>query len=115
MLVNLAANAGLTTLSGNTNLDLSVTLGGGEIRLLDLVQAYSIFPNGGYHIDPVFILKVTDRGGRVLYQWENSPLTQRVIDERVAFLITKHPERRRRAHSGVWAQQRAQYRASSRS
>ncbi len=87
-MVNLAANAGLTTLSGNTSLDLSVTLGGGEIRLLDLVQAYSIFPNGGYHIDPVFILKVTDRGGQVLYEWQNRPLTQRVIDERVAFLIT---------------------------
>jgi len=87
-MVNLAANAGLTTLTGNTDVDLSVTLGGGEIRLLDLVQAYSIFPNGGYRVEPVFILNVTDRGGRVLYQWQNQPLNTRVIDERVAFLIT---------------------------
>ena len=86
-MVDLAANAGLTTLTGNTEVDLSVTLGGGEIRLLDLAQAYSIFPNGGYHIDPVFILKVTDRGGRVLYEWGQRPLTTRVLDERVSFLI----------------------------
>lgn len=87
-MVNLAANAGLTTLSGNTNLDLAVTLGGGEVRLLDLVGAYSIFPNGGYRVTPTFLLKVTDRGGRVLYEWQPAPLSARVLDERVAFLIT---------------------------
>lgn len=86
-MVNLAVNAGLTTLAENTDVDLSVTLGGGEIRLIDLTQAYSIFPNGGYRIDPVFILNVTDRAGRVLYDWQPPPLTTRVLDEGIAFLI----------------------------
>ncbi|HYO87685.1 MAG TPA: transglycosylase domain-containing protein, partial [Candidatus Limnocylindrales bacterium] len=44
-MVQLASNAGLTTLAENPSLDLAVTLGGGEVRLLDLVQAYSIFAN----------------------------------------------------------------------
>ena len=87
-MVTLASNAGLTTLVGNTNVDLSITLGGGEIRLLDLAQAYSIFPNGGYRVDPVFILKVTDRSGSVLREWQRQPLQTRVLDERVAYLIT---------------------------
>ena len=60
-MVELAANAGLTTLAHNTNVDLSITLGGGEVRLLDMAQAYSIFPNGGYRVEPTFLLKVTDR------------------------------------------------------
>jgi penicillin-binding protein 1C len=87
-MIQFAANAGLTTLASNTNLDLSVTLGGGEVRLLDMVQAYSIFPNGGYHIDPVFILKVATHDRQVLYQWQPHPLTQRLLDERIAYIIT---------------------------
>ncbi len=87
-MVRLAVNAGLETLATNTDVDLSVTLGGGEVRLLDLVQAYSIFPNGGYRIEPIFILKVTAPDGQVLYEWQPQPLEHRVLDERIAYIIT---------------------------
>ena len=93
-MVELAADAGLTTLANNTNVDLSITLGGGEVRLLDMAQAYSIFPNGGYRVEPTFLLKVTDRkADQVLYQWQPTPLgmtaqTVRVIDPRVAYIIS---------------------------
>ncbi len=87
-MVELAASAGLTTLAGNTQVDLSITLGGGEVRLIDLVQAYSIFPNGGWRIDPVYILDVRDRDGNTLYHWQPTPPNLRVIDERLAWLIT---------------------------
>ena len=56
-LVQLANNAGLTSLAQNTTVDLSITLGGGEVRLLDMAQAYSIFPNGGYRVEPQYLLK----------------------------------------------------------
>jgi 1A family penicillin-binding protein len=87
-LVQLLADAGVETLAENPNVDLAITLGGGEVRLLDLTRAYSIFPNGGFRVEPVFILKVSDHAGNVLYEWRPSPLTRRVIDERVAWLIT---------------------------
>ncbi len=87
-MIQLAANAGLTTLANNPNLDLAVTLGGGEVRLLDMAQAYSIFPNGGMRVTPQMVLKVTDHKGNILYQWKPTPLTTRVIDPRVAYLIT---------------------------
>lgn len=93
-MVQLAADAGLTSLAQNTSAGLSLTLGGGEVRLLDLAQAYSIFPNGGTRVEPVFILKVTDRSvNEVIYQWratapESSAETVRVLDERVAYLIS---------------------------
>jgi membrane carboxypeptidase/penicillin-binding protein len=41
-----------------SRLGLSVTLGGGEVRLLDMVSAYSAFANGGLRVEPVAILKV---------------------------------------------------------
>lgn len=87
-LVALLKNAGVETLAENSSIDLAITLGGGEVRLFDLVQAYSIFPNGGFRVQPVMILKVSDHQGNVLYQWQPAPLSTAVIDPRVAYLIT---------------------------
>ena len=65
---------------------LSLTLGGGEVRLLDLTDAYSPFMNGGFKVEPVAILKVTDSKGKVIE--ENTPkLGKRVLDEEDAYLI----------------------------
>lgn len=87
-MVRLVSNAGLTSLAENAQVDLAITLGGGEVRLLDMAQAYSIFPNGGYRIEPTFILRVTTRAGEVLHEWQPPRLDQRVLDERVAYLIS---------------------------
>ncbi|MCB9460784.1 MAG: transglycosylase domain-containing protein [Anaerolineaceae bacterium] len=86
--VQFMENIGLENLAQNTDVDLSITLGGGEVRLIDLVGAYSIFPNGGYRLQPQYILSVTDHDGNVLYEWQQAPLTQQVLDERIAYIIT---------------------------
>lgn len=86
--IEFVADAGLDSLASAPNLDLAVTLGGGEVRLLDLAQAYSIFPNGGYRVEPSFLLNVTTRDGEVLYDYQDPRLENRVLDERVAWLIT---------------------------
>jgi penicillin-binding protein 1C len=87
-LVQMLANAGVETLAQNSSIDLAITLGGGEVRLFDLTQAYGIFPNGGYRIQPSLILKVADHAGNTLYEWKPPVLSQRVIDERVAYIIS---------------------------
>jgi 1A family penicillin-binding protein len=81
---------GLSTLEPSTEnlkrLGLSVTLGGGEVRLLELAGAYSSFANGGLKVEPISILKVVDQDGKVLE--ENKPrLSGRVLSEGEAFLI----------------------------
>lgn len=87
--VELVSSAGLTNLSRNTEIDLAITLGGGEVRLLDMTQAYSVFANGGYYIEPTMILQVTEReDGKILYEWSTPQLNRRVLDERVAGIIT---------------------------
>ena len=69
-----------------SRLGLSMALGGGEIRLLDMATAYSAFANGGSKVEPVFILKIEDPDGEVVYEYK--PVKQeKVLDERVAFLI----------------------------
>lgn len=65
---------------------LSLTLGGGEVRLIELTGAYAAFVNGGFRIDPVAILKVEDSNGKVLEEVEPEK-GKRVISEENAFLI----------------------------
>lgn len=65
---------------------LSLTLGGGEVTLLELTGAYGAFLNGGYKLEPQGILKVEDSDGKVLE--ENEPeKARRVLSEEQAFLI----------------------------
>ncbi|MGB1287323.1 MAG: transglycosylase domain-containing protein, partial [Aggregatilineales bacterium] len=86
--IELSANIGMENLAQNSDVDLSITLGGGETRLLDMAQAYSIFPNGGHYIEPQMILSVQNRAGEMLYEWQQPALERRVLDERIAYLIT---------------------------
>ena len=65
---------------------LSLTLGGGEVRLLDLTAAYGPFMNQGYKIEPTAILKVEDAKGNVLEEAKPKK-SKRVISEEQAFLI----------------------------
>lgn len=65
---------------------LSLTLGGGEVRLIDLTTAYSAFANGGTKVEPVAILAVTDGEGKKLFEHRQVE-GKRVLTEEVAFLI----------------------------
>lgn len=65
---------------------LALTLGGGEVYMLDLASAYSIFANGGRKIEAIAILKVENSDGQVLYEHKQTQ-GARVIDEGEAFLI----------------------------
>lgn len=53
--LELARQLGLTTLTDAKRYGLTLTLGGGEVRLLDLTAAYGVFANGGYAVQPCTI------------------------------------------------------------
>lgn len=81
---------GFTTLEPTkeklSRVGLSMALGGAEIKLIDMVSAYSVFANGGLKIEPTAILKIEDNTGKVIF--ENKQLKkEKVLDERVGFLI----------------------------
>jgi penicillin-binding protein 1A len=66
--------------------DLSIALGSSGISLLELLRAYSVFANQGYLVEPVFVLKVTDRHGNVLE--EMAPERKKVIEKSTAYIMT---------------------------
>lgn len=66
---------------------LSVTLGGGEVLPIEITNAYSAFANGGLRVDPVSILKVSDKDGNVLEEFHAID-GKRVFTEGEAFIIS---------------------------
>jgi 1A family penicillin-binding protein len=86
-----AYEMGLTTLEPTDDnmkrFGLSLTLGGGEVRLLDLTSAFGGFATGGYRSEPVSILSVIDAKGKTAYEYKpNEP--KRVLPADIAFLIS---------------------------
>ncbi|HVM58950.1 MAG TPA: transglycosylase domain-containing protein [Candidatus Paceibacterota bacterium] len=80
--INLAESMGLTTLGDASQYGLTLVLGGGEVRLLDLAGAYAGFASGGVVNTPTGILEVDDAQGNVLTQYAPSP--RRVLPENIA-------------------------------
>ena len=59
---------GLTTLQDPSRYGLSLTLGGGEVRMIDMAQAFSVLANQGVKSPLTPLLKVEDYTGEVLYE-----------------------------------------------
>lgn len=73
--VNFAKSFGLGTLGDPNQYGLTLVLGGGEVRLLDLTSAYTVFANDGVRNPPTGILEVADAQGNTLSKYEAQPST----------------------------------------
>src|SRR5665811_2529445 len=86
-----ASAMGITTFKNPEDYGLSLTLGGGEVTMFDMTQAFGVFANGGYRIDLHPILKITDRNGNVMEEYKppKSPIFgKKVLPPGVAFIIS---------------------------
>jgi penicillin-binding protein 2D len=64
----------------------SLALGSKAVGVMELTNAYGVFANGGKKVEPVFIKKITDSKGEVLYDHKYD--SEQVIDENKAFVMT---------------------------
>jgi penicillin-binding protein 1C len=85
-MVGMAERLGITSLT-RPDYGLSLTLGGGDVSLLEMTSAFSVFANYGKRIPPVAILKIVDFQGKVVYQYQ-PPAGEQVIRAEHAFLIS---------------------------
>ena len=84
--LNLAADFGYTTLSDRSRFGLSLVLGGGEVKLIEHANAYSVFAREGL-INPIAaILKIEDKNGKVIEEFKK-PEEKRVLDPKVARMV----------------------------
>jgi membrane peptidoglycan carboxypeptidase len=85
-MIAMAERLGITSFT-RPDYGLALTLGGGDVSLLELTSAYSVFANGGKKVPPVAILRIVDFQGNVVY--ENQPLQpEQAIRAEHAFLIS---------------------------
>ncbi|MBI5449709.1 PBP1A family penicillin-binding protein [Candidatus Gottesmanbacteria bacterium] len=86
-----AFDMGITSLAptdeNSRRIGLSLTLGGGEVRLLDLTSAFGVFATGGFRQNPVSILKVEDAKRKVLFE-QKSVSPRRVLADDVSYIIS---------------------------
>lgn len=61
-----ASAMGISTFKDESRYGLSLTLGGGEVRMTELATAFGVFANSGIRKDLNPIIKVTDSNGKVL-------------------------------------------------
>lgn len=68
---------------------LTMALGANEVTPLQMAEAFSVFANGGYLVEPYFIQKITDANGQLLAQTQptNIAAEKPTIDPRNAFIM----------------------------
>lgn len=86
-----ATAMGITTFKDPSRYGLSLTLGGGEVTMVDMATAFGVFANLGYRVDLQPVMKITDREGRVLEEYKppKSPIFgKNVLPASVAWIIS---------------------------
>lgn len=84
--LKLAADMGLTTLNDPKRYGLTLVLGGGEVKLLDMTHAYGVFANDGVKAEPRSILSIEDSRGTKVF--ESQVVTKQVLEPNVARMIS---------------------------
>jgi membrane carboxypeptidase/penicillin-binding protein PbpC len=81
-----AQRFGLTTLTEAERYGLALTLGGAEVRLLDLTAAYAALGAGGAYAEPFAVTRVRAADGTVLYE-RRPPTTREATSAEYAYLL----------------------------
>jgi len=84
--ISLAKRLGISNLT-REDYGLSLTLGGGEVSLLEMTSAYAVLANEGQRVAPVAITKVVDHTGRVVSE-TNPSVGAQIVRPAHAYLIS---------------------------
>ncbi|MDD4930789.1 MAG: PBP1A family penicillin-binding protein [Candidatus Colwellbacteria bacterium] len=83
--ISLADRLGITTFKDRNRLGLSLVLGGGEVKMIEMMEAYSTLAADGIHHNQATILKVEDRNGKILEEYKDKE--EKVVDPEYPRLI----------------------------
>jgi 1A family penicillin-binding protein len=83
-----AHDMGITTLNDPEKYGLSLVLGSGEVKLIDLTSAYGVFANSGTLHESTPILKIEDSSGKILYEYKEDKGKKESLDPQIAYEIS---------------------------
>lgn len=84
--INHASRMGISTWKDPSRYGLSLTLGGGEVTMLDMATAFGVLANEGYRTDLTSFIKVDDVNGAALREMNTYKI--RVLDQGIAYIIS---------------------------
>jgi penicillin-binding protein 1B len=99
--VNLAHRSGI---SEDVKATPAMAIGSYDATPLEMAGAYTVFANGGVHVQPSLISLVKEHGGKVLL--DQKPVTKPVLDPRVAYLMVSMLEEVMRSGTAVGVRSR---------
>ncbi|MCD6169592.1 MAG: PBP1A family penicillin-binding protein [Candidatus Latescibacteria bacterium] len=65
----------------------SLAIGSSDVRLIELVSAYGVFPNRGIRVEPIAVLSIIDRNGNIIEQREKGR-EKEVLRASTAYVMT---------------------------
>lgn len=80
--IDLAKRLGITTLNERSRYGLSLVIGGGDVKLVDMASAFSVFANDGIRNPARSILKITDSNGKIIKESKLNPSV--ALDSQIA-------------------------------
>jgi len=84
--IDTAKNLGITTLNKPISFyGPAIVLGGGEVKLLDMVSAYGVFATEGFKTQPHAVIRIEDSAGNIIEQNNKTP--KRVLSARGARIL----------------------------
>ena len=85
-MLSTAHDLGITTLNDPSQYGLSLTLGGGGVKLIDMMTVYGTLSQNGIYQQPTPILRVSDSYDNILAEYQNT--SKEVLQPEIAYLIT---------------------------
>lgn len=76
---------GITTWDDTSRFGLSLTLGGGEVKMVDMATAYGVLANSGYKVPLNYLIDLENAHGDKVNQL--SPSKTKVVNEGIAFIL----------------------------
>ena len=88
-IIELAQKMGITTLKPDFDYGYPLAIGAAEVKMVDMVTAYSVFANMGKKPELTSILKIQDATGKIIEEWNPDSVKdwQEALDPEVSYLI----------------------------
>lgn len=84
--IDFATKMGISTWNDKSRYGLSLTLGGGEVTMIDMAEAFGVLANEGYKMPINYFQKIEDNNGKILR--EMAPFKIKEIDSAIAYIIS---------------------------
>jgi len=87
-MIDIGESLGITSWKDRNRFGLSLTLGGGEVKMIDMAKVFGTFATGGNKVELKPILKIIDHQGKIIADYTQENNSESVLSPGIAYIIT---------------------------